>query len=508
MNIYLDGDAKNPDGSPKVAKYDPLTILKNLTLTESISNHSVLQEHGSNLYALSMNGYISQIDAYSMTIVNTVDALPGGFTSMFSLFFTAYDGNAYIANLNGNDLLIVNLTTTAITDLPLPLNYNPISVINYYGPELLISGKNYSDQLYNLSSGSLSTGPNVSGVATSSVYDQLSHTVFLFSSSYNLDSLGNITDVNPVTGGIISAIPGFLLILSPMFNLSNQNIYADFAFGTVLDYSVQHYYAVNFTETGLPSGTVWYVNMSNGIDSGPLTGTSYSLLLANGTYSYTIASSNKTYSPSQSTSTINVNGKTVLVSIAFSKVTYKITFTESGLSLGSTWYVNLTNGMNSGPITGSSYSFSLSNGSYSYKIATSNRTYYPPHPSGTFTVNGSKLSEPVVFLEITYAICYTETGLPTGTSWYVNITGEPSSGPISGGTYILSLPNGTYYYSIATADKDYSPNPHSGTFTVSGSPVSVPLITFSLEVYTLSFAESGLPSGTWFVNLSNGDHGD
>ncbi len=483
------------------------TILKNLTLTESISNDSVLQERGGYLYALSMNGYISQIDAYSMTIVNTVDALPGGFTSQFSLFFAAYDGNAYIANLKGNSMLIVNLTTSAITDLHLPLNYNPISVINYYGPELLISGKNYSDQLYNLSSGSLFTGPNVSGVATSSVCDQLSHTVFLFSSSYNLNSLGNITDVNPVTGGIISTIPGFLLIFSPMFDLSNQNIYADFAQGTVLDYSVQHYYAVNFTETGLPSRTIWYVNMSNGIYSGPLTGTSYSLLLANGTYSYTIATSNRTYSPSQSTSTVNVNGKTVLVYIAFSQVTYKIAFTESGLLPGSTWYVNLTNEMNSGPITGSSYLFSLSNGSYSYKIATSNRTYYPEHSSGTFTVNGSKLSEPVVFLEITYVVSYTETGLPAGTSWYVNITGEPSSGPISGSTYTLSLPNGTYYYSIATADKDYSPNPYSGTFTVYGSPVSVPLITFSLEVYMLTFTESGLPSGTWYINLSNGDQG-
>ena len=492
-----------------ISEINPSTfaILKNLTLTESISNRSVLQEQGGNLYALSMNGYISQIDAYSMTIVNMVDALPGGLPSNFSLFFTAYDGDAYIANLNGNDMLIVNLTTSAITNLNLPANYKPVSVIKYYGSELLISGKKYSDQIYNLSSGLLYTGQNVSGVATSSVYDQLSNTVFLFSSSYNLDSSGNVTDVNPVTGHIISTIPGFLLVLSPIFNLSTQNIYADFAIGSVLDYSVQHFYALNFTETGLPSGTAWYVNLSKGIDSGPLTGTSYSLLLANGTYTFSIASSNKTYSPSQSTSAVNVNGTAVFVSITFSKITYIITFTESGLPLGSIWYVNLTNGMNSGPITGSSFTFSLSNGSYSYNIATSNRTYYPPHPSGTFTVNGSMLFEPVEFLEITYVVSYTETGLPTGTSWYVNITGEPSSGPISGNTFSLSLPNGTYYYLIASANNDYSPNSHSGTFTVSGSSVSVPLITFSLEMYSLTFTESGLPSGKWFVNLSNGYKG-
>ncbi|MEM3872780.1 MAG: hypothetical protein QXE05_09495, partial [Nitrososphaeria archaeon] len=67
---------------------------------------------------------------------------------------------------------------------------------------------------------------------------------------------------------------------------------------------------------------------------------------------------------------------------------YNVEFTETGLPSGTTWYVNLTNGMDSGAITGSSYSFSLTNGTYSYTIATSDHTYRPSPSSGSFTVNG------------------------------------------------------------------------------------------------------------------------
>jgi len=75
---------------------------------------------------------------------------------------------------------------------------------------------------------------------------------------------------------------------------------------------------------------------------------------------------------------------------------------------------------------------------------------------------------------------------------------------VNGTTITFDEPNGTYSYTIATANKSYSPSPSSGTFTVNGSDVNIS-ITFTLVTYTVTFAESGLPSGTmWYVNLSNG----
>ena len=63
-----------------------------------------------------------------------------------------------------------------------------------------------------------------------------------------------------------------------------------------------------------------YVNLSNGVKSGPITGSSYSFTITNGSYSYRIGNTSG-YKTSNSTGTISVNGKIVIVNITFSKVT-------------------------------------------------------------------------------------------------------------------------------------------------------------------------------------------
>ncbi|MFP3257725.1 MAG: hypothetical protein RXO36_07990, partial [Candidatus Nanopusillus acidilobi] len=260
-------------------------------------------------------------------------------------------------------------------------------------------------------------------------------------------------------------------------------------------------YQVMFVETGLPNGTAWYVNLSNGQTFSFATNT-ITFNEPNGTYSYTIATVNKSYSPNQSSGTFTVNGANVNVAITFNLVTYTVTFTESGLSSGTLWYVNLSNGKSySG--TGTTITFNEPNGTYSYTIATVNKSYSPNQSSGTFTVNGANVNVAITFTRV-YTVTFTENGLPTGTLWYVNLSnGKSYSG--TGTTITFNEPNGTYSYTIATVNKSYSPSPSSsGTFTVNGANVNV-AITFNLVTYTVTFTESGLSSGTlWYVNLSNG----
>ncbi len=98
-----------------------------------------------------------------------------------------------------------------------------------------------------------------------------------------------------------------------------------------------------------------------------------------------------------------------------------------------------------------------------------------------------------------YKVTFAEKNLGAGT-WYVNVTGEPSSGPISGDSYSTYLLNGTYTYSISASDKLYSPS-YVSSFTVPGNSVDVP-VAFSMVKYTITLSESGLPSGDWYVNLS------
>jgi hypothetical protein len=69
-------------------------------------------------------------------------------------------------------------------------------------------------------------------------------------------------------------------------------------------------------------------------------------------------------------------------------------------------------------------------------------------------------------------------------------------------TNTIDEPNGTYFYSLATANKRYAST--GGTFTIDGAAV-LEAVTFDQITYSLTFIESGLPAGTsWTVNV-NGD---
>ncbi|QRF76155.1 hypothetical protein Thermo_01672 [Thermoplasmatales archaeon] len=267
-------------------------------------------------------------------------------------------------------------------------------------------------------------------------------------------------------------------------------------------------YSVTFTESGLPSGTLWYVNVtsSTGVFHENSTSATISFNLVNGTYTFTNETSSKIYRPLSSSGSFTVDGGSLsLHTVTFTEVIYKVTFTESDPPSGITWYVNLTsfNGTstNSGPITGSTYSVNLPNSTYSFTMATSDKEYSPSPSSGSFTVNGASVSQSVIF-SMEYSVTLFESGLSSGTTWYVNITGQPSSGPITGSSYSFDLINGTYPYTIQTANKTYEPSVSSGSFTVNGAYVSKQ-ITFVEVSYTVTFTESGIPSGTaWYVNGS------
>jgi len=251
------------------------------------------------------------------------------------------------------------------------------------------------------------------------------------------------------------------------------------------------YYSVTFTESGLPKGTEWSVNVTG---VGLFASTSSTIVFdePNGTYPYTLATVNETYAAPGSSFT--VNGAAVPEPVTFSLVTYTVTFTESGLPSGTEWWVNVT-GQSALSSTGTTISTSLPNGSYTYTVASANKEYSAS--GGSFTVNGAAVPEPVTFSLVTYTVTFTESGLPSGTEWWVNVTGQ-SALSSTGTTISTSLPNGSYVYTVATVDKQYSSS--GGSFTVNGAAVPEP-VTFSLVTYTVTFTESGLPSGTeWWVN--------
>jgi hypothetical protein len=258
-------------------------------------------------------------------------------------------------------------------------------------------------------------------------------------------------------------------------------------------------YAVTFTESGLPSGTTWYVNITDGQSYGS-TGSTITVSEPNGTYDYAVVSANKTWAPVY-TSPFVVNGGSVTVPVTFTEVTYAVTFTETGLPLDTLW--NVTIGSVTRNSTTSTIILSEPNGSYSYTVTTGDKEY--ASSGGLFTVLGASVSQAVTFSLVTYRVTFTETGLPTGMLWYLNVTGNPSL-PSTSTSVAISLTNGTYSYRIASANKDYAPFSGGGSFQVSGAalPESV---TFSSVVYSITFTETGLPSGTsWSATLNGAQH--
>ncbi len=279
------------------------------------------------------------------------------------------------------------------------------------------------------------------------------------------------------------------------------------------------YYKSTFTESNLPSGTPWFVNISGVPGSGKITGSSYSTTLKNGTYSYTVSTSSSQYYPSASTGSFTVSGKQVSISVTFQKKApvityYKTTFTESGLPSGTPWFVNMTGISNSGPIKVSSYSTTLKNGTYSYTVSTSSSQYYPSASTGSFTVSGKDSFVGIVFQKTIYngtlsGIVYPGNSSITANNIVIHTVNGRFNQSLKDGSYNVSVSAYNYhpeFFRVNITDKhvvyiNISLSPLNSTYLINGyvSPSSA----------SISFGEknvSGNGSGYYNVWLAKGNY--
>lgn len=296
---------------------------------------------------------------------------------------------------------------------------------------------------------------------------------------------------------------------------SDPNIYASPSSGTLNMVGIPLFehitfqnklYKVTFSESGLPSGSEWYVNLTNAtgvMTSGSSFSQDISVYLANGSYTFTYSTSNNIYTPQvYAAQSLSVDGTpSAPLMVSFRQVNYTVTFKEMNLPANTYWTVSIAGGAmltsNMSEIT-----VNLTNGSYMYSVTTSDTSMHAN--GGSFMVPGFPVTVTVDFQYYTYAVTFTETGLPAGQAWYVNVSGMPSSGAIMGSSYVLYAHNGSYSFMVSTAYKNYQPysgNPSS--VTVDGS--TTVSVSFVPVTYLVTFSESGLASPQiWFVNISNG----
>jgi hypothetical protein len=264
------------------------------------------------------------------------------------------------------------------------------------------------------------------------------------------------------------------------------------------------HYTVTFSESGLPASTSWSVTMGGSTQSSSTASITFSEV--NGSYSYSV-SSETGYTVDPGPGTISVHGAAVSQPVTFSPIssmtpTYSVTFTETGLPAGTDWSVTV--GGTAISSTTTTVSIPEANGSYAFTVGPVSG-YSPSPPSGTLTVNGAAVTQSIAFsanAPATYSVTFSETGLPSGTSWTVTFNATPKAGLAPASIVFSNVENGSYPFTASAAG--YTATPSSGTLPVAGAPVSQS-ITFKAQArsgatYPVKFQESGLATGTeWGV---------
>jgi len=271
-------------------------------------------------------------------------------------------------------------------------------------------------------------------------------------------------------------------------------------------------YSVAFSESYLPSGLTWQVTVGGVPKSLTTNGATDTLTWsgeANNTYAYSVADISSWHQVSLPYSgNVVVNGGSVTEpTLAYFQVTYSVVFSESELPSGLTWKVTVGLASESLLTDGGvdAITFSEGNGTFSYSIADvsgwhqTNLTY-----TGSVAVDDASVAETtLVYSQVTYNVTFAETGLPTGTNWSVTLNGTSQN--TTGPSISFTEPNGTYAYSLGIVP-GYRPSPAAGSVVVSGANKTV-TVPFYQVTYTLTFTESGFPTGTpWSVTIGVTTH--
>ncbi|MHB8352339.1 MAG: right-handed parallel beta-helix repeat-containing protein, partial [Thermoplasmata archaeon] len=182
-------------------------------------------------------------------------------------------------------------------------------------------------------------------------------------------------------------------------------------------------------------------------------------------------------------------------------ISASVSFEESGLPSGQSWSVTF-NGETMTAIAGEMLSFAQVNGAntaFSYLIGWADNTYAPASRSGSGVENGSNQVVSVVFAPVLWTVTFSQSTLPSGTNWSVDLNGTAHFS--TGSSLTFEEMNGSYAYTVEPV-VDFTVASSTATVVVTGASTSV-VVAFALYTYPVVFQEQGLPSGThWYVNFT------
>ena len=150
------------------------------------------------------------------------------------------------------------------------------------------------------------------------------------------------------------------------------------------------------------------------------------------------------------------------------RASYNVTFSESGLPGGASWSVTL--GGATKTATAATVTFQEHNGTYAWTASAAG--YRATPGSGSLIVSGGDRTQGIVFAALppgSYSVTFSESGLPSGTSWSVTFNGTTSSSTTT--SLGFTSGNGTWPFSVG-AVTGYTASPSSGHVTVAGGPTT------------------------------------
>lgn len=389
--------------SPNDIAFDPLngclyvtnTGSNNVTVINDTNKvvDSISIKHPVALAFDSLNGdlYVTCCDSANVSVINdinnVIDTIPVGKLPI-SVAFDPLNGHIYVASFESKYLTVINDTNNVVDKIPVfyeskSLVYDSLNGFMYVSEEgsnrvMVINNTNKVVDTIQVN--------DPAGMAFNSVNG------YIYVANCN-DK--NVTVINN-TNKIVESISVGLEPIAITVNSANGYVYVANAASNNINVisPIQGTYSAEFSESGLPSGTVWNVILGNGT-SEQSHGDTLTMCLSNGNYQYRVVTSDHEYRALEYSGSVHLAGRALQIKIQFTMVTYSVMFRETGLPSGTTWYLNIED-HDSGPISDSNYTISLPNGTYSYTIITVSG-YSTTKSSGSINVKGNDTSQTVTF---------------------------------------------------------------------------------------------------------------
>ncbi len=242
---------------------------------------------------------------------------------------------------------------------------------------------------------------------------------------------------------------------------------------------------VTITETGLPDGVVWTLSLQNNVTGhfSRSSGTDSVVLdVPPGDYNLTVfsvTSGSNLYVSSPSSRCVVINAPSLSLPVLFNGYAeHQVSFVAEDVSPDSGWGISVVGGpgirWSVGTANGT-INLTLPEGSYRYQVENASNGsgfWRPEDPNGTFQVGDANLTIEVPFVAVPgYYVTFSETGLPAGTYWCVDLSrGGSQVGECAPyASFELFLEEGKYsltVQSVVAENVTWLPNPVTEKLTV------------------------------------------